>query len=319
MQPSKWQDEFHSHPEDRLFSKKASLFSFDNPFKYLSVFIGSVVAIGIIWYVSTSSPSLPDDELPTVQAPQGPFKIKPALQESDRETLQNKTIYEKLSARNPDEKVEHLLKEPEEPIAPPPSLPEKFIGSLMDEEDLGPSASFSQSVANDTPGVNTRKGIEKEREGEAVSEEAATAESPVKMDESPSRDEMPSLASRERTPEEKVDHVEKQASIAISGTSVKKKKAGDASFASSGKGTHWVQLASLKTREGAEREWRRLIALPKLKSLLLGLKPVYNRVDMGESEGVRYRLRVGLFSYEEAKSLCRKLRDQKVDCMVKKS
>ena len=62
MQPSKWQDEFHSHPEDRLFSKKASLFSFDNPFKYLSVFIGSVVAIGIIWYVSTSSPSLPDAE-----------------------------------------------------------------------------------------------------------------------------------------------------------------------------------------------------------------------------------------------------------------
>ena len=199
MEPSKWQKEFHIDSEDRLFSRKPRLLSLRPSMKTLCIFAGAVVAIGVIFYVSQhTSTSIPDYELPTIQAPEKPFKTKPAAQESDQEPLKYKTIYQKLSAKQPDEKVEHLLKEPEDPIS------------------------------------------------------------------------------------------------------------------------HWIQLASLKTREAVEREWKRLTALRNLKPLLKGLKPVYGRVDMGESEGICYRLRVGLFSYENAKILCRKLKEQKVDCIVKK-
>lgn len=297
MGPSKWQEEFNIRFEDRLFSRKPRSLILKSPLKSLGILAGAVIVMSVIWYVSQHSPSLPDHELPLIQSPEKPFKTKPTSQESDQEPLKYKTIYQKLAARQPDEKVEHLLKEPEEPIAPPPSLPEDFINSLMNEEVPKASPNFQQLEAF---------------------KEAATKSLPKDRSEVVSKTDQ-SLTPVAKTSDEKEERVEKQSSIIISGTSVKKKKISqDASPLSSDKSTHWVQLASLKTREAVEREWKRLTALRNLKPLLATLKPIYGRVDMGESEGVRYRLRVGLFSYEDAKTLCYKLKEQKVDCMVKK-
>jgi hypothetical protein len=292
MEPSKWQKEFHIDSEDRLFSRKPRLLSLRPSMKTLCIFAGAVVAIGVIFYVSQhTSPSIPDHELPTIQAPEKPFKTKPAAQESDQEPLKYKTIYQKLSAKQPDEKIEHLLKEPEEPIAPPPSLPEDFITGLMNEEVPETSPDFQQL---------------------SVDKETETRSSALSKTDKP-------LSPVTKNSDEKGELVEKQSSITISGSSIKTKKTNqDTPSMVSDKGTHWVQLASLKTREAVEREWKRLTALRNLKPLLESLKPVYGRVDMGESEGIRYRLRVGLFSYENAKTLCRKLKEQKVDCIVKK-
>jgi cell division septation protein DedD len=74
-----------------------------------------------------------------------------------------------------------------------------------------------------------------------------------------------------------------------------------------------IQIASLKTEEGAKQTWKALMAAHS--DLLGGLAVNVERADLGD-KGVYYRLQAGSFaSLDEAKAMCGKLKDANVSCL----
>lgn len=83
------------------------------------------------------------------------------------------------------------------------------------------------------------------------------------------------------------------------------------------KGNIFIQLGSLKSQELAELEWAR--ALEKT-DVLRKFDPTIQRVDLGEDQGIYYRLRTGPFeTLESAQKACSALREEKVNCFVVKT
>lgn len=73
-----------------------------------------------------------------------------------------------------------------------------------------------------------------------------------------------------------------------------------------------VHLASYRRKGAAERGW---VALTKRFSQLSGLEPRIERVDLGSTKGVFYRLKAGpLPSNNAAKDICRKLKAKRQFC-----
>jgi cell division septation protein DedD len=83
------------------------------------------------------------------------------------------------------------------------------------------------------------------------------------------------------------------------------------------KGKAFIQLGSLKSYEMAEAEWNRLSK--KHPDTLGGLEPLIQKVDLGEEQGIYYRLRTGPFeSATKVSEICAHLKAQKVECVVVK-
>jgi cell division protein FtsN len=81
------------------------------------------------------------------------------------------------------------------------------------------------------------------------------------------------------------------------------------------KGSILIQLASLKSLDMAESEWKRISQ--KHQDILNGLDPMIQKVDLGADQGIYFRLRTGPFeSDEDAKRVCATLKERKVDCLV---
>ena len=83
--------------------------------------------------------------------------------------------------------------------------------------------------------------------------------------------------------------------------------------APAGKG-YRVQLAAVRSEDGAQREWARL--KKKNPVLLGGMTLNVVRADLG-SKGIYYRLRAGpIADRAQAKKLCQDLAKKKVGCLV---
>jgi len=81
------------------------------------------------------------------------------------------------------------------------------------------------------------------------------------------------------------------------------------------KGNILIQLGSLKSYDMAESEWIRISK--KHKDILGNLQSTIQKVDLGNDQGIYYRLRIGPFeNTEKAKEVCAKLKERKVDCLV---
>jgi cell division septation protein DedD len=81
------------------------------------------------------------------------------------------------------------------------------------------------------------------------------------------------------------------------------------------KGTVFIQLGSLKSHDLAESEWDRLSK--KHKDIFSNLKPMIQKVDLGEEQGIYHRLRTGPFdTSEKAAAACASLKERKVECLV---
>ncbi len=76
-----------------------------------------------------------------------------------------------------------------------------------------------------------------------------------------------------------------------------------------------VQLAAVRSQDGAQGEWARL--KKKNGDLLNGLILNVIRVDLGADKGIFYRLRAGpLASEGTAKKLCERLSARKIGCLI---
>lgn len=81
------------------------------------------------------------------------------------------------------------------------------------------------------------------------------------------------------------------------------------------KGKVRIQLGSLKNYDMAEAQWKRLSQ--KLPTVLAGLEPVIQKIDMGEEKGIYYRLQTGPFeNSQKAAEACTHLKAQKAECVV---
>ena len=80
------------------------------------------------------------------------------------------------------------------------------------------------------------------------------------------------------------------------------------------KGKALLQLGSLKGYDLAEAEWARLSK--KHKDILGGCDPLIQKVDLGEGQGIYYRLRTSFEDEASAKAACSSLKDKQVNCLV---
>lgn len=81
------------------------------------------------------------------------------------------------------------------------------------------------------------------------------------------------------------------------------------------KGNTLIQLGSLKSYDMAEAEWKRI--LKKNVEIVGELEPLIQKIDLGEEQGIYYRLRTGPFETpEKASKVCSQLKEQKVECVV---
>ncbi len=78
-------------------------------------------------------------------------------------------------------------------------------------------------------------------------------------------------------------------------------------------GDYLVQLASVKSAEGAQAEWKRLTAAHP--DLLVALNSTVVPADLGD-KGTFYRLRAGPLSKDRASSICDSLSQTDENCMV---
>jgi len=77
-----------------------------------------------------------------------------------------------------------------------------------------------------------------------------------------------------------------------------------------------VQLSAVRTEQAARGEWARLVK--KNADVLGGLKPVIQRVDLGQ-KGIFYRVRGGWFASRAlAKAVCSELARRNVGCLIVK-
>ena len=75
-----------------------------------------------------------------------------------------------------------------------------------------------------------------------------------------------------------------------------------------------VQLLSVRNKESAETEWKRLSK--RYSQILSGLKSYVIRADLG-ARGIYYRLQAGSFKVKStATKVCTKLAQVKISCFV---
>ena len=85
-------------------------------------------------------------------------------------------------------------------------------------------------------------------------------------------------------------------------------------FAFTAGGKYLVQIAALKSEEGAETAWKRVTS--SAPELYHGASKVIQRADLG-ADGVIYRLRVGAFAdRSEASAFCEAIKEAGANCIV---
>lgn len=248
------------HDDDRLWreSETTHWFRFSSPLRYV-VFIIVLIAVLIgLWYlIAPRRQWYNKEDLPLVRADQAPYKIKVASQGVPSVKHQDKLVYGRIRADENGPITEHILPEPEVPLA-----------HLTDQ--VSPLKMVDQYTPDD---------IDPDKPADSTGKESAESASSVASIED----------LLEEIPEEKK--------------------------ASETKGKVFIQLGSLKSYEMAEAEWKRLSK--KHSDTLGGLEPVIQKVDLGEEQGIYYRLRTGPFESEEkVAEVCTRLKSQKVECVV---
>jgi hypothetical protein len=199
---------------------------------------------------------------------------------------QDKMVYEELAGRGGAPRVERLLPPPETPLAP----------SALSEADIATSAGAgSEEVETVIAPVPPSPAPQAPPDVQADSAFAAAPSEPVE--------------SAATTPETTGE-------ASPSGAATEPEKAGAAPAAgapAAEAGAYRIQVAAVRSREGAEREWRRL---KKANGDLLGpLTLTIEKADLG-AKGIFYRVRGGPLSRQAAVEACAELKRRKTGCLV---
>ena len=301
------------------------------PIILISVF-GGFVSLAIYAY-QAGRQSVPEGELMVVEADKAPMKEKPQDPGGMEFPNQDKTIFETFAGSESTEaKVERVLPNPEEPIAPVASK-EAVETTTWINNKLAPAADgkpegveqvigAEDAVATDTSPANQGPkvvNIQEELGKQAVNatapiEPAVTATRPVTLTpktETPKDVAEAPVAAVETTKpaEKKEPFAPEKIATAKKPEQPKKPERPKEPTLKSAAGKQMVQLGAYRSDTDAKADFAKL---QKKFAALGGLSPVVNRADLGE-KGVFFRLRVAT---ADAKALCAKLAGQA--CMVVK-
>lgn len=289
---------------------------------FASGIVIALVAVlgGVVWYSYPKETAQREVmNTPIVRADAGDYRTTPTepggMAVPYRESTVFNTMREGEGAGTETAKVENLLPQPEQPV----SRDELFAGLKVDE-------AASTAVTETAPGVTTDSATTAAPVAEAAAATPTTA-APVTDTAAvaPVKPEVPSTTTttttttvaavapaepvKTGTPAVAVDTKAVEAAKTEPAAGVQ--KIDDAPKASAG--GFYVQLGSVKAREGADGEWK------KLQKSFSALSPLSMRVqeaNLGD-KGTFFRIQGGPVTEAQAKSICDSVKSQKPGgCLV---
>ncbi|OUS18281.1 hypothetical protein A9Q97_01120 [Rhodospirillales bacterium 47_12_T64] len=276
----------------------------------------SIVGGGILIMLGDSSPkqNIPD-AIPLIEAETTPEKTKPEAPGGMTIPHQDKLVLNKEGEGDKTVAVEKLLPPPEVPN--PPKAEDVVAEAIEAESGVAEKADAQKSnIKKESVEKTITSDIVSEKIAEATEEDVANLTPPPAAPVAP---EVESVLAPEKPVE-----IPKAAKVVKPKTTVAKKadvvtntaKAVTPTSTKLVSGQYVLQLASLKSKDGAMTEWKNIQR--KLSSLLGNKQPIIEKASI-TGVGVRYRLQTGPFADKKAASdFCAKLKSAKRDCLVKK-
>jgi hypothetical protein len=249
-----------------------------------------VAFAGVVWYAyDRGLHAGSDSAAPVIKADNRPVKIRPEQPGGMDIPNQDKLVFDAL---RPEEdklpRVERLLPPPEAP-APPPEMPAV-------EAPAAPAESADTTIPPARIVTPAPAPVIPQPEQTPAAETPATppqiAETPAVVPAAPPS--APEPAKVEPQPAPTPAPVTQPSAPAA--------------------GAYRVQLAAVRTEEVAASEWNRLKR--RYTDVLGSLTPHYQRIDLGASKGVFYRIQGGDVSETSARDICARLKAQEQACLV---
>lgn len=279
---------WHSHEE----SEDRGWWRFASPLRYVVYLLGLIILVVGIWYLFFDKPTRHSDLVPMVRADQSPYKIPSEDTSVASVQNQDKLVYERLQTSPAADHLEHILPEPE-PIAALPAPIQiseaENTGDLVKMMPQYPDVeNVPESVAVKLDDLPEESSLMAENEAQILEEDDPIS---ALISQTSNDEEEPSIE-KVSAREEVIEEPKPQATGSIQ-----------------------IQLGSLKSKDEAEGEWKRLSK--KHAEILGNKKHTIQKVDLGSEKGIFYRLRsAGFQSKDKAKAACKMINEQKGSCSV---
>lgn len=284
---------------------------------FLVVLIALSFLIGVVWKLYTGGQSGSNSvNVPIVRADSDPTKIIPDDRGGMEVPHRDSTIFSSLSSdKEEGEKIENLLAddENEEP------MPRSQLFAGLNTEPNPDLKAESEPTPLDQP-VSDKVQPVIEEVKEEVQEIASIVEDavnePIKLAPTPEPVEKKVEAVETPKPvEKKPEPVKAPAKVEAPKVVAKKEEPKTSSVASTS-GDYVVQLASIKDKSLAEKEWKKFVS--KYGSALSGMSYRVQSADLG-AKGVFHRIQAGPVSKDKASSVCAAIKQISPNgCIVKK-
>lgn len=282
---------------------------------YASGIVIALVAVlgSVIWYSYPRETAQREVmNTPIVRADASDYRVSPAEPGGMAIPYRESTVFNTL---RPDEegaqtaKVENLLPQPERPV----SRDELFAGLKVDEP-----AKAAEAVPEPAPGVTETPAAASTETTPAASAVAATspestAQPPAAVTTAIITPTMPTMQTTQEATAAVVKSIDEARAVDVAKT---EPAAGVQKIDATPKpatGDYYVQLGSVKVRDGAQAEWK------KLQASFSSLSPLTMRVqeaNLGD-KGTFFRIQGGPVTEAAAKSICQSVTAQKPGgCLV---
>ena len=251
-----------------------------------------VLAIIFLWWYSWS-----DEEymVPSIKAPKGPYKVRPEIPGGMKILNKDMDIYNVLENRPEKPSKEKLAAAPQDIT----SLTKPKL-DIENKKEVGPSLGKLEEILNKKNILEkiskNRVEITNKEKKDNISKSRKTSDVGLKSD---SQIVQKTASFVEKKSGEGVDLVINKEVVKLDNV---------------GKQIFRVQLLSVRKKESAETEWKRLSK--RHSKILSGLESYVVRADLG-TRGIYYRLQAGLFKDKDtARKVCTKLAQVKISCFV---
>lgn len=265
--------------------------------RYLAPLIAGtalLVFAAAVWFsYSLGTRSRDNTVVPVIQADASAVKRRPDKPGGIDPPHQDKLVFDRVAPGQSGEIAERLRPAPEEPLEEaktiPPEEQEPAAGSPSAETAEAPGDESASAPLGPPP---------------VWSEARMPDQSPIaKKLAEPAADKPAATAADKPTPETPQQPAAKAPE--------------PAQMATAPVGSFRVQIASLRSEDGAKKAWKRLLSA--YADLLQPTKPFIEKADLGGERGTYYRLQVGPFPDKPAAAaLCAALRKRAASCIVVK-
>jgi cell division septation protein DedD len=259
--------------------------------------IGAVALLvfgSILWWAYSSDTEQTGGEVPVIVADNAPIKEKPAEEGGLEVPDQDKLVYDNIAeGEEGAATVEQLLPAPEEPVAPP--QPEPSVAATTGTAQPAPLPATGEDTDAALADAAPAPATEPTQTAAAPAPAPETSSTAAGATAAPAAPAAPSATQEAAAP-----------AAAVPAEPVKPAAGGS-----------WkIQLAAVKSEDGARQEWGRM---QKAHPDLLGdMRLTVQRADLG-TKGIYYRIQAGpLPDRTTAEDVCSELKASKQPCLVVK-